>query len=269
MNLRIKATRVEGTVTIKYIERVDGLLFKRFGCRYLAFLHSVEVAQRVNWIGASVVNPHSRVLDLGCGSGLASLTLAMRGHRVTALDVDLSNSRLGRRFGMVSKQIAGDICLISWDARQLDKLSIAGPFDYVVASEIIEHILDDAKIVRDIARLLRPGGHLILTTPNKSCRGLVGDKVSPFEDGGHIRWGYSQEDLKNLFSPCSLQIQNITFLGGLFTQQYINVLRLTRRVFPRAMVISALFPVRLICRLDPLIKYEPMTICVVAQKFEG
>lgn len=63
-------------------------------------------------------------------------------------------------------------------------------FDLVITSEVIEHTLDPARAVREMARVLRPGGQLVITVPNRIWRPTVVIanwlRLRPFE--GHENW---------------------------------------------------------------------------------
>jgi SAM-dependent methyltransferase len=97
-----------------------------------------------------------KVMDLGAGAGALSLRLADQGFDVTALDYVHENFRLH-----------GQI-----DFRQCDLNDRFGEgfapesFDAVVAVEIVEHLENPRNLAREAMKLLRPGGYLLLTTPN-------------------------------------------------------------------------------------------------------
>jgi len=56
--------------------------------------------------------------------------------------------------------------------------------------------------VRDLAVLLKPGGAILLTAPFRHHRPLWGERVSEIEDGGHVRWGYTHAEIRDLLEPC-------------------------------------------------------------------
>ena len=82
------------------------------------------------------------------------------------------------------------------DVRNLDSRNdLAGQFDVAICFENIEHIINDKKLIIDIAACLKPGGRLLLTTPNMLYRHISQGDKGPFSqigDGGHVRRGYTK-----------------------------------------------------------------------------
>jgi exopolysaccharide biosynthesis WecB/TagA/CpsF family protein len=105
-----------------------------------------------------------RLLDVGCGNGAYTLELAKRFKEVVAIDVE--PNRLGElvRQQRTSGQ-AGEIetRLLSAEAMDFED----GTFDAVTAIEVLEHVEDLPRAVREIARVLKPGGHLYVSVPNR------------------------------------------------------------------------------------------------------
>ncbi len=105
----------------------------------------------------------ARVLDLGCGSGYGSAQLAQGGAHVVGVDrVAPDDTHRG----------AAHFVLADLNAMPLR----AHCFDLVVSFQVIEHLEDPTAYLEAIARLLRPEGLAILTTPNL----LTSDGVNPY-----------------------------------------------------------------------------------------
>ncbi|MFC9846435.1 class I SAM-dependent methyltransferase [Streptomyces sp. NPDC060223] len=99
------------------------------------------------------------VLDVGCGDGSAAATAAplLAGHRLVG--VDWSQDALRRAHAHVPYAIRGELT----DGG----LPFAtGAADAVLFSEVIEHLVDPDSALDELRRVLRPGGHLMLSTPN-------------------------------------------------------------------------------------------------------
>ncbi len=124
------------------------------------------------------------VADLGAGGGQVASVLARRGARPIACDVVPDAGRAARRAGLHS--VVLDV------GEPLPFRS--GSLDGVLAGEIVEHVYDPAALLRECHRVLRPGGVLVLTTPNLATaqdrvRFLAGHaprQVDPFHEYLHL-----------------------------------------------------------------------------------
>lgn len=97
------------------------------------------------------------LLDVGCGTGAFSERAAARGAVVTSLDIGvrlLEHAR-GR---CATRPVAGDACRLPFSS---------GTFDAVISSECIEHTINPRLAVREIHRVTRPGGVIVITVPNQ------------------------------------------------------------------------------------------------------
>jgi 2-polyprenyl-6-hydroxyphenyl methylase/3-demethylubiquinone-9 3-methyltransferase len=103
------------------------------------------------------------VLDAGCGYGPFSEAAARRGAAVVSVDI---GTRLVRRASARagSRGVVADACSLAFRS---------GSFDVVVSSEMIEHTPDPERAVAELARVLRSGGLLVVTTPNRLWQVLV------------------------------------------------------------------------------------------------
>jgi 2-polyprenyl-3-methyl-5-hydroxy-6-metoxy-1,4-benzoquinol methylase len=105
------------------------------------------------------------VLEIGCGRGGFSCWLVQQSHRprqLVAADFSTAAVQMGKGYAH-SRNYSG----ISWEVGDIQ--AIAHPdqsFDTVVSSETIEHVPDPRKALVELARVLKPGGRLFLTTPN-------------------------------------------------------------------------------------------------------
>lgn len=100
------------------------------------------------------------ILDVGCGVGTLSLWLAHKGAKVQGLDVS------PRAIG-IATNAAQSLDLDNVTFRVGELHSGKGKYDLVLCSEVIEHVLDDQKLLDLIWTQLKPGGQLVLTTPSR------------------------------------------------------------------------------------------------------
>ena len=105
------------------------------------------------------------LLDIGCGGGLVSEPLARLGATVTAIDPAEENIAAAKAHAL-SQGLA-----IDYRACRAEPLVEAGlTFDVVVCLEVVEHVPDVAAFIALVAKLVRPGGLLILSTINRTIK---------------------------------------------------------------------------------------------------
>lgn len=114
-----------------------------------------------------------KLLDIGCGGGLLSEPMRRLGFDVTG--VDASERNIGTAAAHAA-EVGLDITYRAATAEQLE-VEGAGPFDIVLNMEVIEHVADPAEYLRTTARLLAPGGLMILATLNRTLKALALAKV--------------------------------------------------------------------------------------------
>jgi len=115
-------------------------------------------AERRDWL-LGFVSAGDRVLDLGCGDGWFAAALTATGAQVTMADVAEGALRRAR----VAAPEAGAV-LLAEDA----PLPFGdGSFDLAWCGETLEHVADVAGLAAELRRVLRPGGTLLVTTPNQ------------------------------------------------------------------------------------------------------
>lgn len=96
----------------------------------------------------------STVVDVGAGAGAFSARLGRAGYRVTACDID------------AAKWAAPDVPFVQVDVAESLAEQVPGPFDAACCIEVIEHVENPWQLFRQLAAVVRPGGRLVLSTPN-------------------------------------------------------------------------------------------------------
>ena len=114
-----------------------------------------------------------KLLDIGCGGGLLSEPMSRLGFEVTGVDAS------ERGIGAATAHAEAQGLPITYRASTAEQLEAegAGPFDLVLNMEVIEHVADPGEYLRTTARLLAPGGMMILATLNRTLKALALAKV--------------------------------------------------------------------------------------------
>jgi 2-polyprenyl-3-methyl-5-hydroxy-6-metoxy-1,4-benzoquinol methylase len=145
-----------------------------------------------------------RILDVGCGTGLNASLLSEQGHQVSGVDV---SSVAIEKF-----QARGFQGLVGNIENGLPELPEAS-FDMVFTSEVIEHCPDTASFLSSIYALLKPGGSLLLSTPNSAfwasrIMALLGYTAVDYEHPGHVRF-FSKRNLVAAITKAGFEVTTV------------------------------------------------------------
>jgi len=215
---------------------VNSSLVKVFGFPATLIHGDTLVLDRWLWLKKRLPRTASaeELIDVGCGSGAFTIGAARRGYRALGLSYEERNLRVANERAAICDAPAARF--ESFDIRRLDRRDdLRSSFDVAVCLEVIEHILDDCKLMRDIAGCLKPGGRLLLTTPNFHYRAITKNENGPFstvEDGWHVRKGYTEERLRDLCADAGLIFDACTFCSGFISQKVTYVMRVLSNTHP-------------------------------------
>jgi len=123
--------------------------------------------------------PGGRALEVGCGAGRIAIALARRGFQVDGLDVV---PRVVEQAAHLAAAAGVDARFFVADFTKSDPRFPDETYDLVVCSEVLEHVEPWREVVGNIAQVLKPGGLLVLTTPNDPAQFSVLDEYA-----GHVR----------------------------------------------------------------------------------
>lgn len=156
-------------------------------------------------------HPLERILEVGGGrSGLAAMLYPEAA--ITNLDVDPVYASAPCNAGENVQFVVGDA---------VDLPFADGSFDAVTMFDLLEHVEDDGRAVTEALRVLRPGGFLLVSTPNEHWRFPYHSVLKPicpseeemFARWGHVRRGYAVRQLQELIA--SPPLRSATFITPL------------------------------------------------------
>lgn len=131
-------------------------------------LHDLNPA-RLAYVESRAGLADRQVLDVGCGGGLLAEGMARRGARV--LGIDLAPEALAvARLHAVESGLPVEYRQVA--VEELAESAPAG-FDVVTCLEMLEHVPDPSAIVAALARIVRPGGHVIVSTINRNAKSFA------------------------------------------------------------------------------------------------
>ncbi|NIN11710.1 MAG: methyltransferase domain-containing protein, partial [Gemmatimonadales bacterium] len=161
-----------------------------------------------------------RCLEVGCATGTSSWLLRQHGGQWISADFEAEQVESARRL------LDDDVRLIGATRLPFSDAS----FDVVVGINFLEHLEDDGGFVREMVRVLAPGGTFVLTCPDGVPRG-IGYRVKRLygftaDTGGfgHVRDGYSRAALENLMRQAGLEIEQLGSYSRVFTELVENTL---------------------------------------------
>lgn len=131
-------------------------------------LHEINPL-RLAWIDEHLSLAGKRVLDVGCGGGLLSEGMALRGAEVTGIDLSEKPLAVAKLHLLESGQKV-DYRKISVEALANE---MPGAFDAVTCLEMLEHVPNPSSVIAACARLVKPGGQVFFSTLNRNPKSYL------------------------------------------------------------------------------------------------
>lgn len=126
-------------------------------------LHDINPL-RLSYIDDAVSLKGKRVLDVGCGGGILSESMAEKGADVTGIDLGEKALKVAQLHSLESG-VAVDYRLVAAETLAEQE---AGQYDVVTCLEMLEHVPTPADVVEACAKLVKPGGHVFFSTINRN-----------------------------------------------------------------------------------------------------
>ncbi|MCH8862800.1 MAG: methyltransferase domain-containing protein [Proteobacteria bacterium] len=208
------------------------------------------LVQNKAYAEAAAIATGLTVLDVGCNVGYGSDILANSAAQVTGVDVSARAIAVAteryRRGGLAFREVDG-ITLPFDDAS----------FDVVTSFQVIEHLQDVSRYLQEIARVVKPGGKVLFTTPNRDIR--LDPGMKPWNKF-HVT-EFDASSLSALLTPhfAGVEVRGLfaeTALYDIEFERSQRMLRLARQKPLAALhgLISRVLPVRLVAKLEGMLR---------------
>ena len=132
-------------------------------------LHQINPL-RLGWIDGLAGLSSKVVLDVGCGGGILSDSMARKGANVTGIDLSTIALRVARLHPLEAQTSNLQLREVSVEALAAEQ---PGSFDVVTCMEMLEHVPDPASVVKACAQLVKPGGWVFFSTINRNPKAFA------------------------------------------------------------------------------------------------
>lgn len=190
------------------------------------------------------MRPGASVLEIGCGVGMDSLQMARHGLQVTGIDLtDVAVQTAAQRFaalGLSAEFRSGDATALAFDDRS---------FDYVYSFGVLHHCHDTEQSIREVYRVLKPGGTALIMLYNRHSLNELVHRVTrvPFEDRDElcpVVRRFTRAEVRAMFAQFSSVSMRKDFVygegyGAIFTLTPAPVYRALSRVVGWHLMITA------------------------------
>ncbi len=178
-----------------------------------------SIATRVrnrHFINLIKPNKNDKILDVGCGVGYFSKLLTNYGAEVWGTDINPDSVK-------ICKQTIGPNFFVG-NASKLEFED--NSFDKILCSEVLEHLKDDKGAVREMFRVLKPNGTIVITVP--CTKGVFGSRIKNImhdhHDGPekHEREGYNKLEIIDLVNKSGFLVKNVTYAMLFFVEIFMG-----------------------------------------------
>ena len=161
----------------------------------------------LQWISE---RPPGRLLDVGCSDGKFGELVRQVGHQVTGVDM-IKHEGVGERLdGFVEADLNNGL-----------PGEVGGPYDCIVAADVLEHTVAPEQLLADIAARLAPGGAILVSVPNfahwypraRVAAGRFDYDQRGLLDRGHVRF-FTRRSFERLVADCDLHVVRRTVVGS-------------------------------------------------------
>lgn len=132
-------------------------------------LHQINPL-RLDWINNLSPLHGRRVLDVGCGGGILTDSMARKGANVLGIDLSAKALRVAQLHALEAQTPRVEYCEVSVEALAAEQ---PASFDVVTCMEMLEHVPNPDSVVRACAQLVKPGGWVFFSTINRNAKAFM------------------------------------------------------------------------------------------------
>jgi SAM-dependent methyltransferase len=181
---------------------------------YLRFYGTADVHTHIRWrairplLSSALPAGTALVLDVGCGVGSLSFEIARRYTASSVLGVDVDPRNIE-----IANAVNEKIKCRNLAFRELSAIGLADISDsYCDAAlliDVVEHVIDHRSVAREVGRVLKPGGAVIISVPTPNYPRVFGREFH--NQIGHVRDGYWMPEIKELFAEAGIRIEEYKY----------------------------------------------------------
>ena len=168
-----------------------------------------EGGGRLDIVDALATDPQQAVLEIGCGSGGLARAILTAGKAGRYTGFELFEEAAEQARGVIGEVIVGNV-------EQMDLSPWAGQFDALIASEVLEHLVDPWRVVTDLVGCLKSGGRVYASSPNvahwRIVRNLIAGRFdytpAGVMDRTHLRW-FTPATYAAMFEAAGVEILEV------------------------------------------------------------
>ena len=145
----------------------------------------------------------AKILDVGCGAGslldmLKNVSYSQIGIEPCGPYLEVLNKRGHKVYSSVSEAIEDEVEMV----------------DYGFSIQVIEHVINPIKFLKEIRRLIKPGGKLLISTPNREdiLMTLLEEKFRQFFYRTQHRWYFNENSLIKCAELSGFKVENVSFM---------------------------------------------------------
>jgi 2-polyprenyl-6-hydroxyphenyl methylase / 3-demethylubiquinone-9 3-methyltransferase len=131
-------------------------------------LHDINPV-RLDFVTKHATLKNSMIMDIGCGGGIFAEAMAQQGAIVTGLDASKENIAIASQHA-ADKQLEINYIVSTAESYAEDH---ANSFDVITCMELLEHVPDPVSIIQAASKMIKPGGHVIFSTINRSLKAYM------------------------------------------------------------------------------------------------